>query len=89
VAGILGTGETIMTKAQLTQATTRARQGNLSHVDDSILHGLYLPTFKHPVYTTIEIVARLLSDFIQFNGQWDSMALNEFAAFAKDRIRII
>ena len=78
-----------MTKAEMTQATTRARQGNLSHVDDTILHGLYLPTFKYPVYTTIEIVARMLRDFIQFNGQWDSVALNEFATIAKDRIRII
>ena len=78
-----------MTKAQLTHATTRAMQGNLSHVDDSVLHGLYLPTFHHPVYTTIEIVARMLRDFIQFNGEWDSVALNEFATIAKDRIRII
>lgn len=78
-----------MTKAEMTQATTRARQGNLSHVDDSVLHGLYLPTYQYPVFTTIEIVARLLRDFIQFNGEWDSVALHEFATIAKDRIRII
>ena len=78
-----------MTKAEMTQATTRAMQGNLSHVDDTILHGLYLPDFRYPVYTTIEIVARLLRDFIQFNGEWDSVALHEFATIAKDRIRII
>jgi len=78
-----------MTKAQMTAATTRARQGNLSHVDDTILHGLYLPTYQYPVYTTIEIVARLLQDFIQLNGEWDSVALDEFAQIAKDRIRII
>ena len=78
-----------MNKAQMTAATTRARQGNLSHVDDSVLHGLYLPSFPHPVSTTIDIVARTLQDFIQLNGEWDSQALNEFAAIAKNRIRII
>jgi len=73
----------------MTAATTRAKQGGLLHVDDTILHGLYLPTYQYPVYTTIEIVARILQDFIQFNGEWDSVALDEFARIAKDRIRII
>jgi hypothetical protein len=78
-----------MNKAQMNQATMRARQGNLSHVDDSVLHGLYLPSFPYPVYATIDIVARTLQEFIQLNGEWDSQALNEFARIAKDRIRII
>lgn len=78
-----------MTKEQLTQAKILAENLSLMHVNDDVLHGLYTKDFKWPVHTTVEVVARAMKDFRQFNGQWDSEALAEFCEVARKRIQII
>lgn len=78
-----------MTKSELAEAKRLAENGDAVGVDDSVLEGLYLPDFKHPVFTTLLVVARSMKDHIQFNGKWDTEALNEFCQVAKNRIRIV
>ena len=44
-----------MNKKQIGEAMTVAMEADLTGVDDSVLSGLYLPDFVHPVFTTIKI----------------------------------
>ena len=78
-----------MTRKELALAKTLAERDALAGVDVGVLHGLYCPDFKYPVYTSITVVAKQMKDFMQFNGQWDHEAINEFCQVAKTRIRII
>jgi hypothetical protein len=70
-----------MTLVQFQSAFAIAKDFNrdLSNVDDSILYGYGLNSFK-PVYTTLEAVAKTIRwQALQFNGEWDAEALNEVA----------
>lgn len=78
-----------MTKKELAEAKTLAENDDLQGVDCTILHGLYLPTFEYPVFTSIRVVAKQMKDFMQFNGEWDEAAISEFCSVAKNRIRIV
>ena len=79
-----------MTKQELTDAKKIAMNGgDLGNVDDSILHGLCTRGFNYPVYTSLNVVARLMRDFIQFNGQWDEESIAEICKVAKTRIKIV
>lgn len=78
-----------MTKEQVGRAREMAMSEQLPDVDDSVLSGLYLPSFVSPVYTTIRVVARAMQDYIQFNGKWDESAIEEFCKVARTKIRIL
>jgi len=62
---------------------------DLSKVDDGILFGFGLSSFK-PVHTTLEAVAKLIRwQAYQFNGEWDSEALNEVATLGRKNFLIL
>lgn len=70
-----------MTLNQFQAAFAIAKDTNrdLSNVDDSLLYGFGLPSFR-PVHTTLEAVAKIIRwQALQFNGEWDAAALNEVA----------
>ena len=70
-----------MTLNQFQQAFAIAKDFNrdLSNVDDSILYGYGLASFK-PVHTTLEAVAKTIRwQALMMNGEWDAEALNEVA----------
>jgi hypothetical protein len=57
--------------------------------DLSIFEGSAYSSFE-PVYVTIKSVAALLRyQALQFNGQWDLQAVNDVAAIAKKRFRVL
>jgi len=62
---------------------------DLSNVDDSILYGCGLSSFK-PVYTTLEAVAKLIRwQALQFNGQWDAQELDEVARLGRKNFLVL
>ena len=62
---------------------------DLSNVDDSMLYGYGLPSFK-PVYTTLEAVAKTIRwQALQMNGEWDAAALNEVAELGRRNFIIL
>jgi hypothetical protein len=79
-----------MTKQEIAAALAVARSDeSLLDVDDTVLAGLYLPTFRSPVTTTIRVVAKALRDLVcQFNGGVDAEALAEFASVARRKVLI-
>lgn len=79
-----------MTLAQFQKAFAIANSNvDLSNVDDSILFGYGLPTFK-PVHTTLEAVAKTIRwQALQFNGQWNAEALNEVAEHGRKNFLIL
>ena len=80
-----------MTLAQFQQAFAIAKDFNrdLSNVDDSILYGYGLYSFK-PVHTTLEAVAKTIRwQALQFNGEWNAEALNEVAENGRKNFLIL
>lgn len=80
-----------MTLVQFQQAFAIAKDFNrdLSSVDDSILYGFGLASFK-PVHTTLEAVAKTIRwQALQFNGQWNAEALNEVAELGRKNFLIL
>lgn len=80
-----------MTLQQFQDAFAIAKDFNrsLSEVDNSILFGYGLPDFK-PVHTTLEAVAKTIRwQALQFNGQWDSEALNEIAELGRRNFLVL
>lgn len=79
-----------MTLAQFQKAFAIANSNvDLSNVDDSILFGYGLPTFK-PVHTTLEAVAKTIRwQALQFNGQWNAEALNEVAELGRKNFLVL
>lgn len=79
-----------MTLTQFQKAFAIANSNvDLSNVDDSILFGYGLPTFK-PVHTTLEAVAKTIRwQALQFNGQWNAEALNEVAEHGRKNFLIL
>ena len=62
---------------------------DLSKVDDSILYGYGLATFK-PVHTTLEAVAKTIRwQALQMNGEWDAEALNEVAEAGRNNFLVL
>jgi len=65
---------------------------DLSHVDDSHLHGCALPDFNDgkPIVTTLEPCAKMLRHVgMQLNGEWDVRAVNEFRDMARRKFLIV
>jgi hypothetical protein len=80
-----------MTLQQFQEAFAIAKDfaRDLSNVDDSVLYGYGLPNFK-PVHTTLEAVAKVIRwQALQFNGQWDSVALNEVAELGRRNFLVL
>jgi len=80
-----------MTLSQFQAAFAIAKDSDrdLSNVDDSILFGCGLSSFK-PVHTTLEAVAKLIRwQAYQFNGEWDAEALNEVAVLGRKNFLIL
>lgn len=78
-----------MNAAQFRQCVTLAETADLSQVDDTHLHGCALPDFQ-PVVTKIEPCAKMLHHVaMQFNGQWDTHAMNEFRDMARRKFLIV
>jgi hypothetical protein len=78
-----------MTRSQITEAMRLAESdADLSSVDDSLLAGCLIKGFK-PVYVTIQVVARMLRDHIQFNGQWDTEMINELVPALRKLVFIV
>ena len=79
-----------MTKQEFTKAVELATTRRVEEPTDlSIFAGFGLPGFL-PVYVTLDRVAALISwQAMQFNGEWDAVALNEVAHFARKRFQII
>lgn len=79
-----------MDKNDFRRAVQLASRPDFSYLDydDTVLHGIGLPGFQ-PVTTTIEIVAANLKyHALQFNGQWNSEALNECASYYRHKVTI-
>lgn len=82
---------TDMTLAQFQKAFAIANDTSidLSTVDDTILFGCGLPRFE-PVHTTLEAVAKLIRwQAMQFNGEWNSEALNEVTTIGRRKFMIL
>lgn len=78
-----------MTKKEIGEARELAMSSDDLVVDPSPLYGMYLPTFVSPVYVSLQIVAKMMRDYIQFNGHWDVEAIEEFCKVARYKVRII
>lgn len=75
-----------MTKQQFDKAVALATsEVDLSHADDTILHGCGLPEFR-PVTCTLEAAARFIRwHCVCLNGTTDSEALNEMRNISRKR----
>lgn len=80
-----------MTKAQFARAFKIAESDiDLSDIDDSILHGCALHTFK-PVSTTIEVVAKMIrwqARYLDGKG-WDQNELQELQHCFKKNVFLL
>lgn len=62
---------------------------DLSHVDDSILHGCALPEFE-PVVATIDQVARFVRwHALMLNGDWDSEQLTTLQTLFRRKVTMV
>ena len=79
-----------MTKPQFSRAFKLAESDvDLSGVDDSILFGCALSTFK-PVSTTIEVVAKMIRWQARFfDGSWDQNELQELQLCFKKNVFLL
>lgn len=81
-----------MTKSESAKALEMARDKdqNLDDVDDSILDGLYLPTFAAPVHTTLKVIAKSMRwHVICLNGSVDQHELDNFVSAARRKVVIV
>lgn len=89
-----------MTKSELNLAAEIAfGDQDLTAVDDSPLHGFYLPSGgagkDPPIYTTLHVVAKMMRWTCQYiaarpgEPRYDAEALAEFCKVARKRVRII
>jgi hypothetical protein len=80
-----------MTLNQFQQAFAIAKDFNrdLTNVDDAMLYGFGLSSFK-PVYTTLEAVAKIIRwQALQFNGEWNGEALNEVVELGRKNFLVL
>jgi hypothetical protein len=80
-----------MTLNQFQQAFAIAKDFNrdLTNVDDTMLYGFGLSSFK-PVYTTLEAVAKIIRwQALQFNGEWNGEALNEVVELGRKNFLVL
>lgn len=78
-----------MTKKQIGEARELAMNNDLEGVDCSALWGLSLNTFVAPCYVSLKVVAKMMKDFIMFNGQWDKQEIDEFCKVARYKVVIL
>jgi hypothetical protein len=78
-----------LTKQEFSDALTLANSDAKLDGDLSVFEGFGLEGFK-PVYCTVEQVASLIRyQCLQFNGNLDSLALNEIGRHGKRKFIII
>jgi hypothetical protein len=79
-----------MTKQELAKALELAKTRHVEEPTDiSIFAGFGLRDFD-PVYVTLDAVAALINwQCLQFNGQYDLVALNEIAYCGRKKFQII
>lgn len=81
----------VMTLQQFQEAFAIAKDfdRDLSNVDDSVLYGYGLPEFRQ-VHTTLEAVAKTIRwQSLQFNGQWNAVALNEVVELGRRNFLVL
>ena len=88
--GIVKRKGTKMNKVELAKALELSKTRKVSDPTDiSIFAGFALRDFR-PIHTTIDAVAALINwQCLQFNGQYDLIALDEIASHGRKKFIII
>jgi hypothetical protein len=83
-------GKIKMNKIELTKALELAKTRHVNEPTDiSIFAGFGLSDYQ-PVFVTLDSVAALINwQCLQFNGQYDPIALNEIADAGRHKFNII
>lgn len=79
-----------MTKQEFAKAFELAKTRKVKEPTDISIFGNFARSYFKPVYVTLDMVAALINwQALQFDGEWDAVALNEVAQHGRHKFNII